>query len=209
MSDNEIKVGKSLLIQELIFAPCGKTVIDVRTRALSARKRIGNVQFYHPVGGRPLQDALFGREVKIFRSEKRGRKTEHIHTHTLTSYDLIAKNLSLILPITGDEVKRLLVPFLEKGVERIFLAPLSGMYGLPPMVEPELCLEKWGFRNVWKALGNRPVNSWEFVNNLLRERNSPYRILTSSLDLSSEKESKLEVEMEKLKRKIAELEKGG
>lgn len=204
---NNVEVSKSLTLQMLIFAPCGRTLIDTRTRQLVAKNKVDDIEFYHVVGGKDLSRDFY-REVKFYKTVRRGRKSEHVHTHTLTSFPLIAKMLSIQLPITAEECKTLLIPFLSQQVERIFLFTKAGSLGLPSMIEPSLCLEKFGVKNCWLASGTRPVNDWSYVNQLLRQRGSPYRVLTGSLDLSSEKESKLEVELGKALRRIEELEKG-
>ncbi len=206
MSDNEVKVGKNLLIQMLIYAPCGRTVIDVRNRQLSAKTKIGDIEFFHIVGGRDLSRD-FWREVTLYKTVRRGRKSEHVEIGKVSGFALIAKHMSITLPISTEQCKALLIPFLEKGVERIYLYTKAGSLGLPSMIEPEWCKDRYGFKNKWLASGTRPVNDWSYVNQLLRERGSPYRVLVPSLDLGAEKELELSVELKKALKRIDLLEK--
>jgi len=207
-------VPKTLQIQMLIYSPCGKTLIDTRNRNLIARKSIDDVAFYECCGAKNLGRDFF-REVKIFKTVKipdrrsrRGFKTEHKEIEKVSGFALIAKHMSIQLPVTKGEVKRLLVPYLEKGVQMVYVFTKAGSLGLPSMIQPEWCRQKYGFRNKWCASGSRPFNNWTFVNDLLRERNSPYRVLTSSLDLGAEKELGIEVELKKALKRIEQLERG-
>lgn len=202
------QVSKSLLLQMLIYGETAKTCINVKTRELTAMKVVSGIPLYACCGGKDLSRDFF-RTVMLYRTERKGRrKSEHVEIAKSTSFDLVARHMSIQLPITAEDCRALLVPFLEKGVSKIYLYTRAGSFGVPSMVEPKLCKEKFGFKNKWLASGTRPHNDWSYVNRLLRERNSPYRVLTSSLDLASEKESKIEVALERALKRIEELEKG-
>lgn len=209
MSDEGIRVTKNLLIQELIYTPCAKTVINVKTKDIITRKSIDDLVFHQIAGGRTLQKYLFGEEIVIqkttYRYIRGKRYSEQIPVGTFKSYDAIAKNLSLVLPVTGKEVKKLLVPFLEKGSERIYLQPLCGIYNLPPMTNPDLSFNRWRFRNIWKASGSVVRDHFQFINKLLKKRESPWRVQTVGLNVGAEEYGDV---VAKLSKRIEELEKG-
>lgn len=207
----DVKVSKSLSIKELIFTECSKRLINIKTNELITRDHIGDINFYQLCGGRPLQRALLGgKPVKIFKTTYKyvhgKRYSNRVHVETLSGFNLIAKNLSLILPVTGDEVRKLLVPYLKSGSEKIMVAPLCGVRNLPPMTNPDLSFSRWSFRNVWVASGNMESlrDRFTWINAQLKKLGSDWRVVTGSLNLGVARYGK---EVEELRERLARLEK--
>lgn len=183
-----VRVGQieqgNLLLNELIPSETGKVCVNIRTGQIAVLTHVDDIKFVEFCGTRNLARAFLreekyqDREVVLDKRVKSGRRTIWHLKETLTGFPNVAKQLSVLFPCTGDEVEALVQPLLDQGFARVYLYTLANSLNLPNSLD---CEARYGFSNKWLCSGSIPKDEYKFVNKLLRERKSEWRVRTSRI----------------------------
>ena len=168
-------------IYELIYGETNQVAIHLEDGELSnANGMIDGIPIVALIGSKDLQQ-VYLREEKYYDriidsrySRHDPRRTNVVLKETLSGVPNIARNLSVVYSCTAEEAKEMLLPLMNQGLQKIYTYTLANSRNLPNNFT-----ERFGFKNKWLASGSPPDKSEEyiFINQLLKEKGSPYRIL--------------------------------
>lgn len=173
-----------LQLEMLIFGSASEVAINIRTGALNVTKngRISDLQIVSPIGGKNLSrdydktTKIVQRIVHRDKPPHSSGRTELVTVGEMTGWKSVAANMSNILPISENEIKALVEPFLMQGFQKLFVFTACNEVGLNNSID---CETRYGLKNCWKCAGSIPNNDWVYVNSLLKARKSNLRIRTS------------------------------
>ncbi len=136
---------------------------------------IGN----HDIGAKLFKpEPIYKREVTYDANNK--RHTANVKIGETVGYPSIARQLSIVYPISEVEVKELLEPLFKLRLMKIYIFLKSHSLGIK---EEAFFEEKYGIKNGWMASGNGSdaAPSFDAVNRILKEKGSPWRVRTERL----------------------------
>jgi len=181
----EVQKGKTMQLQMQIYSPCSTIGLDIRTGAIiDVNGSIDGIPVVSVVGGKDLsknyseKKQIWKRLVDNRYPSRDKRRTQLVFDREVTGFENVALNMSVIYPCTTEEAKNLIEPFMQQGVQRIYIYTLANSRHLPN----SFCVERWGFQNKWIASGSPPDSeNFDFINSMLREKKSNLRIRTPNL----------------------------
>lgn len=166
-----------MMIGLLIFSPNSQILINIKTGALKNSDHIDDVYFQSVIGSKDLSRNWSPKQyyTKIVNPLKRPHesgRTELVPSEMVGGFNAIARNMSIIYPISKEEVESLILPYMKQGITRVWVFTLANSRGLAN----SFTMEKYGFQNMWCINGTKPVCDWSYINQLLKKRGSAWRI---------------------------------
>lgn len=221
MSTTQREEGLRLQLEQLIFSECSQVCISTRSKepqdVTVIKTRIGNFILSEACGGKNLSHSCAKPMYEVTQTRITDAKgklhTEMIKGREFRWYEKIAKSLSITYPISEEEVKALLLPYLRLGSTKLFLATACNSHGISNKSEPEVMKALGIEKNEWLVFGDivtaRPTYNGGFhqINEVLaRDNLSDLRIRNVGTDLVAEQQQKideLQRIVEALQRKLA------
>ena len=174
-----------LMIQQLVFGARPQVCIDLRDAELTLKESVdtakGKIEFFGACGGVD-RSRCFSKGFKLIETIKiddpkarRGFRTEQRQIGETQGFDALARNLSVVLAVTKEEIKQVMEPLLSVKSRKCYLFPLNGYLGISPQ-----SLEILGFNNGWVASAepSSATSGYDWLNNQLKALKCPYRVRT-------------------------------
>lgn len=189
-----------------IFSPRNVIIFNIKTQEIRDATSVTcpdktKIEFWDVIGAKDLSrnyergSVRTERVVEYGKQFKGGRRTSNKIINRYEGFDACAHQMERMFMITGEELKKMLHPYLIQRFSKLWLATYANaVCG----TSNDFFEEKYGEKNFWTVKGAPQRPSWEWTNRFLEEHKSNWRVRILGIEAR---------ETRKLHERIAELEK--